>query len=90
MYAWAMTQPLPVGAPIIYYSPSNFNIDGFFGFIKCTVRAPYVYNPYLCIRYNNRLVSPYGEFTGYWFSEEAARLKLLFLMVMRFYMFLLL
>lgn len=69
MYAWAMTNSLPVGN-INIIDNNAFDLNNFKGFVKCTVYAPYHFIPFLSIRHGGRLVSPVGRFTGYWYSEE--------------------
>ena len=70
LYPTAMLKPMPVGEPyIINGSLIPSDLQGFFGFVQCTVYAPDMYFPVLTVR-TEQLISPVGTFSGMWFSEE--------------------
>lgn len=72
LYPTAMTEPMPVGAPVLTtLTPNQFYEGDFFGFVKARVQAPdNQYIGLLPTRLNGRLVCPIGDFEGLFFSEE--------------------
>jgi hypothetical protein len=70
LYPTAMLKPMPIGQPYeIQGNRIPIDLKDFFGFVKCTVYAPYMYFPILCLR-TDHLIAPVGVFSGLWFSEE--------------------
>ena len=68
-YPAAMLKDMPVGQPIRCYRPK---LSDFFGFVKVNVRAPIaLYKPFLTVAGpEGKVISPLGEWTGWYFSEE--------------------
>ena len=67
-YPAAMLKPMPVGQPrIIYYTKDWTQI---FGFVQVTIKTTkYIHKPLIPKRINNRLMTPLGEWSGWYFSE---------------------
>lgn len=73
LYPYIMkTFSMPISNPKYIRCDNTFNIDKFFGFIKVNVVCPKdVYIPALAINHPQYgLISPTGEFSGVFFSEE--------------------
>jgi hypothetical protein len=81
LYPTAMCKPMPVGMPTLVHYPSitafetSLRSGEFFGFVQCTVQAPFTSTPagyigILPIKLQSRLICPGGTFVGFFFSEE--------------------
>ncbi len=78
MYAWAITQPLPVGIPIVKEGKSAQTawVRQKPGVYHATVRVPETWIPPLPVRLKTGLEFPWGRFSGAWPRpelEEAVR-----------------
>lgn len=75
-YPFVMLKDLPVGMP----EKSNFekDIEEIFGIVKAKVSVPFDYYPFLAYKnINHGLIQPYGEWTGWFTSEELKYAKTL-------------
>ncbi|KAH6556220.1 hypothetical protein KP509_1Z195900, partial [Ceratopteris richardii] len=72
LYPYAMTKPMPGGAPV-WHSLQGANLSKLFGFVKAKVTCPDdIKVPFLPYRNpeTGSLVFPTGTFTGVYFTEE--------------------
>lgn len=68
LYPYSMLRDMPVGDPAYM---KGIELETFFGFIRAKVYCPTTLKrPFLGQKKFGRLIYPYGEFTGVFFSEE--------------------
>lgn len=70
LYPFSMTKDLPIGKGKYIDDLSNIDKDTWFGFAKVIVKAPYQKRPVLPLKVDGKVLLPYGEWCGIYFSEE--------------------
>jgi DNA polymerase type B, organellar and viral len=75
LYPFVMANnDFPIGDPTYIEYPNNLILDkntDIFGFFYCKVVTPdNILHPILQVKYNDRMVSGIGSFSGWFFSEE--------------------